>query len=243
MRFEPNKWALSLGVLLLGSVTQAEVPEEYAFVEDVLPGVEISAVRQSPMKGVLEVVVGSELYYISEDGAHILIGDLFETETKTNLTEAAKIEARMAFVNRFGDDTSIVFAAEDPIATVTVFTDIDCGYCRKLHREIADYNDLGISIRYLFFPRSGPGTESWLKAEEVWCADSQQDAMTKAKNSENFTSNKCDASVVAEHYELVEALGLRGTPALLMDNGQLLIGYRSPDELLQIVADQITQGT
>jgi thiol:disulfide interchange protein DsbC len=109
-----------------------------------------------------------------------------------------------------------------------------------LHRDIEGYNDNGISIRYVFFPRSGPATESWRKAQDVWCADSRQDALTKAKNDQDFSTKKpCDASMIAEHYKVVQELGLTGTPALLTQRGKLIVGYRTPDELLDILDDDM----
>ncbi len=224
------------GMLFLGSAAHADkLPPEYAFVQDAFPTVEITEVRPSPVDGILEMIVGADIFYITADGRYLLQGELFDIKNKRNVTELAKETARLAYVNRFGDDESILFAADNPVAEVVVFTDIDCGYCRKLHREMDGYLKNGISIRYLFFPRSGPGTASWKKAEQVWCADSRQEALTRAKNNEEIASDECDASIVGTHYKVVNELGLTGTPALLTAEGQLIVGYRSPDDLLKIL--------
>jgi len=225
-------------VMLAGFImpaAQAEVPAEYKFVADALPGLEIQLVQPSPAPGFLEVHSGPNIYYMSDDARYLFVGNLVDVEDETNLTEASKAQKRVSYVEKFGDAESIVFAAEEEVAEVVVFTDIDCGYCRKLHREIADYNAAGISIRYLFFPRSGPGTSSWLKAKNVWCADAQREAMTRAKNNQAVDSDDCDASIIDEHYALVNELGLSGTPALLIQNGSLIIGYRSAEELREIL--------
>jgi len=226
--------AIALAGFLMPAA-HAEVPAEYAFVNDALPGLDIELVQPSPAPGYLEVHNGPNIFYISEDGGYLFVGNLIDVEDETNLTEISKSAKRTGYVEKFGDEQSIVFAAENEIAEVVVFKDIDCGYCRKLHREIADYNKAGISIRYLFFPRSGPNTASWEKAENVWCSENQQEAMTRAKNNEAVEAPECDASVIAEHYAAVNELGLNGTPALLVEDGSLIIGYRSAEELLEIL--------
>jgi len=242
MKFLFSRWvsivAAAALLVSVSSLAADELPEKYRFVQDLFPTIEITDIRPSPVTGMLEMAVGADIFYISEDGKYLLQGELYDIVSKKNLSEVAKESARLPYFNRFGDDQSILFSAKDPIAEVLVFTDIDCGYCRKLHRDIQGYNDNGISIRYVFFPRSGPATESWRKAQDVWCADARQDALTKAKNNQDFTSNKpCDASIVAEHYKVVQELGLTGTPALLTESGRLIVGYRSPDELLNLLKD------
>ncbi len=118
-----------------------------------------------------------------------------------------------------------------------MFTDIDCGYCRKLHREIADYNDKGIRVRYLFFPRSGPATASWFKAEEVWCAEDRNSALTTAKAGGMVESDDCGATPVPQHYELGRTFGIQGTPAIIADTGELIPGYVSAAELSRYLED------
>ncbi len=156
-------------------------------------------------------------------------------KSQENLTEVARAKARSAYLATLGDDAGVTFAAPEELFLVTVFTDIDCAYCRKLHREISEYNKRGISVRYLLFPRQGPNTESWAKSEAVWCAKSRQDALTRAKNGEAVESEKCDASVIADYYKLGKSLGIAGTPSIYTGDGQLLVGYHSPDELLNIL--------
>ena len=216
-----------------------ELPEEYRFIEALFPTVDISSIRPSPVGGFLEMNVGNDVFYVSEDGRYLLEGDIYEIVSRVNLTERTKSGFRLDLMDEFDDEGAIVFESDSPIATVSVFTDIDCGYCRKFHRQIAEYNDLGISVRYLFFPRSGPGSESWLKAEDVWCAESPKEALTKAKNNEEFQTEPCDASMIERHYKTVLELGVTGTPAIMTETGMLLIGYRSPDQLLDIVDSEI----
>jgi thiol:disulfide interchange protein DsbC len=129
------------------------------------------------------------------------------------------------------ESSMVIFAAAQPKYTITVFTDIDCGFCRKLHSQIADYNRLGITVRYLAFPRTGPGTESWAKAQQVWCSPDRKTALTRAKLGEALHVARCD-DPVAREYELGRALGISGTPGIFTSDGDMLPGYVPPDELL-----------
>jgi thiol:disulfide interchange protein DsbC len=115
--------------------------------------------------------------------------------------------------------------------TITVFTDVDCTYCRKLHQEMDQFNDQSIRVRYLFYPRHGPGSEGWKKADAVWCSEDQQAAMTRAKRGENIEGKDCGATPVASHYEMGNRVGVRGTPAILLESGQLISGYVPANEL------------
>jgi thiol:disulfide interchange protein DsbC len=222
-------------LLFNAAVSAAALPEKYRFIQDEFPDVEITAIEPSPIPGILQMSVGSDLYYVSEDGKYFIAGDIFAMKTKENVTELARAKARGAYLASLDDDAGVNFAAADELYTVKIFTDVDCTYCRKLHREIAEYNKRGISVRYLLFPRQGPGTPSWAKSEAVWCAKSRQDALTKAKNGETPESEKCDATAIADSYKLGKSLGISGTPTIVTDDGQLLVGYHSPDELLGIL--------
>jgi thiol:disulfide interchange protein DsbC len=125
----------------------------------------------------------------------------------------------------------LVFSPKNPKYTITVFTDIDCGYCRKLHAQIAEYNRLGIRVRYLFYPRSGPDTDSWHKAEAVWCSANRNEALTRAKNGEDIKASKCPTAVVARDWELGHKLAVDGTPAIFLASGEMLPGYAPPTQL------------
>jgi thiol:disulfide interchange protein DsbC len=226
---------LPVVALVFSSVCAAELPEKYQYIQDAFPEVTITAVEPSPVKGLLQMYVGAELYYVSEDGKYFITGDIYGLESKKNVTEAARASARAAYLQGLGDDDGVMFAADNQKYVVTVFTDIDCPYCRKLHREIADYNDRGISVRYLFFPRRGPGSPGWDKADAVWCSESRQQAMTDAKNGIEFDAPDCGVTPVAKDYALGKQMGITGTPAIFTSEGQLIVGYRSAEELLELL--------
>lgn len=211
----------------------SNLPEEYAFVQEALPGVVVSKVGPSPVVGLLEVYVGADVFYVTEDGKYFVQGEVFDMDSRVNVTDQARKTVRADYLQEFSEDSAVSFPAADEKFRVMVFTDIDCPYCRKLHREMEGYHAEGITVEYLFFPRSGPGTPSWAKAEAVWCAESRQAAMTQAKEGEVLDAGQCTETPVAEHYKLGKDLGISGTPAIVTESGDVITGYRSPAELIQ----------
>ena len=193
-----------------------------------IPGTKPDDFRQSPIPGLWELARGADIVYITADGRFALAGDLYEIATDTNVSERRRRDVRLDLINSVPESQMVVFSPKDPKYTVTVFTDVDCTYCRKLHSEIAKYNELGIRVRYLFYPRSGPNTESWDKAVAVWCSANRNDAMTRAKRGEEIKMTKCGSTPVEHDYELGQEIGLRGTPAILLANGDMLPGYVPP---------------
>jgi len=195
--------------------------------------VDVDAVRPSALPGIYEVAHGGEVLYVSSDGRYALSGDLFETAGGRNLTEQRRTEARGAALRSLGDADTIIFGPRTARYTVTVFTDVDCPYCRRMHSEIAEYNRLGVRVRYAFYPRSGPGTESWKKAESVWCAPDRQDALTRAKAGAEVPPRSCKGTPVTKTWELGRELGIRGTPGVFTERGDYLSGYLPPQRLVE----------
>jgi thiol:disulfide interchange protein DsbC len=220
---------LAAGFVAAGSMA-ADVPD-LTTLKSALGGQEPDTVRDAPVKGLYEVVIGPQLYYLSEDGRYVVNGSVIDLDQGADVTEPRRAEVRVDSVDAVGEENMVIFAPEGEVKhTVTVFTDIDCGYCRKLHNEIAQYNDAGIRVRYLFFPRSGPETESYFKAVSVWCADDRLDAMTLSKQGVAIDQRTCENPVTA-HYELGRSIGVTGTPAILTESGQLIPGYLPADRL------------
>ena len=198
-----------------------------------VPGSRVEDFRPSPVAGMYEMTRGAEVLYVSADGKFAITGDLYELASETNLSERRRRDSRAQLLGAVTEDQMLVFSPKDPKYTVTVFTDIDCGYCRKLHSEMAKYNELGIRVRYLFYPRSGPNSESWDKAVSVWCSPNRNNALTHAKLGEAVKTAKCGANPVARDYELGRDLGLSGTPAIFLANGEMLPGYLPPALLVK----------
>ena len=202
-----------------------------------LNGEKPDSVPPAVIPGLYEIVLGGQVLYLSEDGRYAIQGDILDLGSRDNLTENRRSAMRGEAIAAIGENNMVVFAPEGPVKyTVTVFTDIDCGYCRKMHSQIAAYNKEGIKIRYLWFPREGIGSEAYNKAVAVWCADDRQDALTKAKRGENIERKTCDNPVQTE-YELGQKLGVRGTPSMILESGEMIPGYVPPTQLAQMLAD------
>jgi len=217
----------------LSSLSLAEPGTREAITKSlggVFPGVTPSEISPSPMPGVSEVLIGPRLFYITNDGKYLLQGSLIDLATRTDISEQRRNGLRLAAINELGEENMIVFPARDSRHTITVFTDIDCGYCRKLHDEIAQYNDQGITVRYLAFPRAGVGSASYNKAVSVWCEKDKQAAMTRSKAGETLPKAECD-NPVKDEYELGQMIGVTGTPAIILEDGAMLPGYIPPAKL------------
>ena len=196
-------------------------------------------VRPSPIAGLYEIEHDHDFGYVTADGKYLLQGDLVNVQTGEQITENHRRADRLAALKELGDDNVIKFDPPPPIATkyvINVFTDVDCAYCRKLHSEMAGYNAQGIAVHYLFWPRSGPNTESWTRAEAVWCSADRNAALTKAKLGKDISAKKCD-NPVAREYALGQQLGIRGTPMLVLPNGDTVPGYIPP----KVLADHLAE--
>jgi len=221
---------------ITGFAAVAAEPDSHAAIRKslsgVLPDVSPDLIQASPIPGVSEVLVGPRLFYVSNDGKYLLQGSLIDLHTRTDISEERRKALRLEAINKVGTDKMIIFPAKKERHIITVFTDIDCGYCRKLHKEINQFNDEGITVRYLSFPRAGLNSPSYDKAVTVWCSDDRQDALTRSKAGENLPPRTCD-NPVKEEYELGGLLGVSGTPALILESGELLPGYVPPKRLAQ----------
>jgi len=202
-----------------------------------LPGAQASDVAVSPIPGLYEVAMGGLIAYVSADGKYLLSGNVYDLDTQENLTASRRNSARAKALATASESNMIVFGPANAKMTVTVFTDIDCGYCRKFHSQIAEVNKSGVRVRYMFFPRTGPGTESWTKAEQVWCAADRREALTRAKKGDTVKGKTCGDAAVKSQYELGSDLGVEGTPAIFTQTGDYIGGYVTPAELVQAIQE------
>lgn len=224
--------AVALATLFLPLSALADEATVRAALDSLVPGVKADSIAPAPMPGYSEVVLSGQIIYVSNDGKYMLQGTVYDIGERSDLTESSRAKARKTLLSGINGDQTIVFAPENPDYTVTVFTDIDCGYCRRLHTQMADYNKLGIAVQYLFFPRSGIGSESYDKAVTVWCDADQRQALTRAKAGEELPKVECE-NPVDEDYELGRQVGLSGTPAIYTSEGVQIGGYLAPDQMRQ----------
>lgn len=224
-------------LLVAASAVFAADADPRAAIIASMPDLKPEQIKPSPVAGLFEVRVGAKLAYVTADGRYLLNGEILELATERNLTEERRDGVRREVMAGISENDMVIFAPARYQNTVTVFTDIDCGYCRKLHQQIADYNARGIRVRYVFFPRSGPGSESWKKAEQVWCSKDRRSALTRSKQGQELAEKPCQPNPVASHYELGREIGLQGTPAIILEDGELIGGYIPPGELAKYLAE------
>jgi len=199
-------------------------------VEKAMPDAQIDSIKASPIPGYREVALGARVIYVSADGRYLIQGSLFDLNTRTSLTESSQTVIRKAILAKVGPERRIIFASAKPKHRITVFTDIDCGYCRKMHAQMADYNKLGISVEYLFYPRAGIDSEAAIKAISVWCSADRRKAMTDAKSDRPVAKKTCTNPIAAD-YALGQKIGFDGTPAVYSADGSQIGGYLAPAQM------------
>ena len=199
---------------------------------EIFPGATDYSLDDSVVDGLYAVSIGSEVIYVSKDGKFLIRGEIYDLQNSVNVTEEKRVLGRLDVMQSLDEETMIIYEPKKIKHTITIFTDIDCGYCRKFHQQIGDYLDLGIRVRYLSFPRTGPDTESWEKAQSVWCSKNRQDSLDLAKQGKNIDSVFCFDSPVEKHYNLGSVFNISGTPTIVTEKGKVIVGYLPPESLL-----------
>jgi thiol:disulfide interchange protein DsbC len=206
-------------------------------------GAQVGAVNPSPVSGMYLTTIDGVSGYVSADGRYFIVGDMLDLASRKNVTEEKRKATRRELLNRIKPEEAIVFAPEKPKYTITVFTDVDCPYCRKLHGEVEELERKGVEVRYVAFPRSGPGTKSWKTMTAVWCAKDEKDrreALTRATRGEEVIVNAgsaCRDVLIKKHHALGQKLQIPGTPMIVLGDGTSLGGYMPPDQLLVTLAE------
>lgn len=200
------------------------------------PGIFIEKVSATPIPGIYALEIGGgTVFYGTGDGRYLFAGDMYELgETElVNLAEADRTVKRQALMAEVALEDMVVFAPEGKTkAVVSVFTDVDCGFCQRLHLEVPKLNAMGIEVRYLAYPRAGIGSQSYEKIVSAWCAEDPNAAITRLKARKTIPSATCDNPVAAQ-FELARQLGVTGTPSIVLEDGRLLSGYLTADQLAE----------
>ncbi len=232
--------ALLLGSLFLAPIVNAEVDTKVLkkTLEGRMPSLKIEAISPSRISGLYEVMAGADIYYVSADGRYLIQGRMFDLVDKKDLTEEKLAIAKAALINAVSKDDMIIFKAPMQKYVISVFTDIDCGYCRKLHSEIDQYLAEGITVQYLFFPRAGKNSEAYKKAVSVWCADDRNAALTAAKSNKNPPVEKTCKNPVDAHMALGDQLDVRGTPMIITRKGTVFPGYMPAKALAEALSQE-----
>jgi thiol:disulfide interchange protein DsbC len=218
-----------------------------ANVKQYLPSFEIDLIRKSEFDGFYEILSQGQVFFATEDGKYLIAGKVFSFENgmrdlSNEATEAFDMSlapVRVKKISEVPESEMIIFKAQNQKHVITVFTDVDCGYCQKLHQTVGELNERGVTVRYLAYPRAGIGSPSYDKLRSIWCANDQQAAMTRGKLKRQFGNDIC-ADPISKHYQLVPQLGIRGTPAIFLESGRYLKGYVEPEIMLQIIEADVT---
>ncbi|WP_455222837.1 DsbC family protein [Kaarinaea lacus] len=217
-------------------------------LQQLMPSAKPDSIKETPIPGLYEAVYGTQVIYMTKDGRYMIEGDVYDVQKRENLTESVRTTGRAKALASLDEKQMIVFRPKDKETkfVITAFTDIDCGYCRKLHSQIQEYNDLGIEVRYAAFPRSGLQTPSYFKAVAVWCAKDRNKAMTFAKGGAKLEqlqklaqveNSKPCTDAIAKQLKTAREAGVTGTPSLFTEEGQMIPGYVPPDRLIKMLND------
>jgi thiol:disulfide interchange protein DsbC len=225
-------------LILLAANVVAATPEEtvQAAFSKLAPQVKVDVVQESVVPGFYEAIVGSQFIYVSKDGRFILDGSAIDAQSNRDITEAARASNRLGLLKTIGADKRIIFAPDKPKYAVTVFTDIDCPFCRRFHQQIEAYNAAGIAVEYVFLPLDiHPGADK--KAEAVWCAADRKSAFTAAMIGADPGTATCQ-NPVAESTRVARSIGITGTPTMLAADGTKVAPQvsLSPEKLVEELA-------
>lgn len=223
---------------LLGSVAavaQSTLDEIGERITTQLPGITVSSLLETDITGIYELVSDGRIYYVDESAEYLIDGSLIRLEDRLNITDGRLGSIHMRLIDSVDEKNMLIYEPEaDSTRSITVFTDISCGYCRRLHAELDTLLEEGVRVRYLMFPRAGLGSQGHKDLESVWCADNPQEAMTNAKAGGKIAAKSCP-NPIEEHIALAERLGLRGTPLIYTDSGEKIPGYREASALVTMI--------
>lgn len=224
----------------------ANTPEARAIaaIQTLNPRVSVDKVRAAPIAGFREAIVQGQVVYVSDDGRYLFLpgpqGALYDVAAKKDLSEQSLATVRKDLLKTIPVSERIVFSPPNPKYTVSIFTDVECGYCRKFHDEIAEYNKQGIEVQYIAFPRMGLGSEDHKKMISVWCAPDRRKALTDAKSDRAVKSRDCK-NTISMQYDVGQRAGLTGTPMIIAEDGTTVGGYLPPQQLREAL-DRVAQG-
>ncbi len=228
-----RKWVLMFAALavVLPALAKDDLSAIREQLQQRIPGAKIGVIKPSPAPGLYEAKVGNNTVYVTSSGDYMLIGDLVDLKTQRNLSAEQRSKEILSKIEAIGESSMIVFAPERTLRTLTVFTDVDCPYCAKLHREVPELNKAGIKVRYLLFPRTEKDSESYRRAVAVWCAKDRKKAITTAKAGGQIEMKTCQNPVEASQ-KLGHEVGVQGTPTIVVDDGRTVPGYAPAAEII-----------
>ncbi len=234
----PLTWFTGLLLVVLAAAANADddVRERIeSRMAEVGIDAEIQQMRESPVAGLYMVMIEGQVVYVSADGRYLLQGEMLDLEARQAVAETMRQAMRAERLAEYDEEHLIIYPAQGETAhVVTVFTDIDCPYCQRMHQGIDDYTALGIEVRYVQFPRAGVGSGSYHKAVAVWCDEDRKAAMSRAKAGSSMDRASCD-NPVSEQLELAQELGVNATPTFITESGVMHRGLVDARQLRNVL--------
>ncbi|WP_218110598.1 thioredoxin fold domain-containing protein [Ostreibacterium oceani] len=234
-----KKQLIALSALLLVGLAHSEEKPNLDLLNSSLnPSAEIKSVTQSAIPGIYEVQINNQIVYLSEDGEKVITGDIYDLKQKFSHTEKTKNALRQQTVASIDDSDKIIYQAKEEKYRITVFTDITCPYCTQLHEQIAEFNDQGITVKYMAFPRAGAGSQAQKDMQKIWCADDKAQAMNEAKKNKQIPDATCDGNQVIEQFLLGQDIGINATPTTIFEDGELQPGFVPAEDMRKILDEK-----
>lgn len=197
---------------------------------------------ESPIPGLYQFAQGSEVFYISADGRYVMQGEMIDLQTQINVTESFRASERVKTLAAIDPKTMVSVLPNAPAHHITVFTDVDCPYCRLMQQNILEYTQRGIAIHYLAFPRSGPNSSAAMRMAQVWCASDRLTALLLAQTDQPLPNSRGDCSkIIRDQYTIAQKLGIGSTPSIILEDGTLIPGFVAPANLETILNKQPEQ--
>jgi thiol:disulfide interchange protein DsbC len=234
---------LSACLLVILSLTASANPEQIikAKLNQMMPELSVDSIQKSPVNNLYLVTSGAQVLYMTADAKYLIQGDMYDvqnTAKPVNLSDSVREVHTKEILSKVDPATMIIYPAKPEKTVITVFTDIDCTYCRALHKEVKELNAAGITVRYLAFPRTPKGTASYNKAIHVWCASDRNAALDLAKTGKEPAVANCKHPVDA-HHQVAKALGVNVTPVIIMQNGTMIPGYLPAKDLIKVAMENV----
>lgn len=229
--------AVSILFALAVSAAETDTKAVKAGLARMFPGTPLDSleIRPSRVPGLLEAEIDTTVFYVTNDGKHVLLGDLIDTQERRNVTDIRRQALIAKIIAGIPESSMIVFDAKPARRTITVFTDVDCVYCRRLHNDdVPELNKQGVRVRYMPFPRQPQGSETYSRSVSVWCATDKLKALSEAKAGKPIAAKTC-ANQVEESLAIAQRLGVNGTPAIFLDDGRRMPGYVPAQKMLTIL--------
>lgn len=223
--------ALITASLLISGHSSANEAKIAAAVKVINPDATVRSIKDIPGTGLKEVIADNSVVYMDPNGRYLFFGTLLDLEAKKNLSDEAQASVRIGSLKGIPDSEKIIYEPKEVKHRITVFTDISCGYCHKVHENLQGYLDRGIAVEYVAFPRGGAQSPAWKEMQKVWCAPDRKAAYEQALRGEPVAGDANCKNPVASHYKLGDALDIEGTPAIFSQEGKQLGGYLPPDRM------------